>query len=33
MPGVWRGDFRSIGAGLCSILDMNFGELLFHALG
>jgi hypothetical protein len=30
--GAWRGDSRGIGAGLCRILDMNFAELLFHAL-
>jgi|SRR5215203_1075654 len=29
-PG--RGAFRSIGAGLYRVLDMNFGEFQFHAL-
>jgi hypothetical protein len=29
MQGVWRADFRGTGAGLCRILDMNFGEILF----
>jgi hypothetical protein len=28
-----EGAFRGIGAGLCRILDMNFREFLFHALG
>jgi hypothetical protein len=32
MRGGWRGDFRDTGAGICRILDMNFGEFLFHAL-
>jgi hypothetical protein len=27
------GDSRGIGSGLCRILDMNFREYLFHALG
>jgi hypothetical protein len=31
--GAWRGDCRGIGAGLCRILDMNFREFIFHALG
>jgi hypothetical protein len=32
--GVPRvGDSRGIGTVLCSILDMNFREYLFHALG
>ena len=26
MQGVWRGDFRSIGTGLCRRLDMDFYE-------
>jgi hypothetical protein len=26
------GVFRGTGVGLCRILDMNFGEFLFHAL-
>jgi hypothetical protein len=29
MWGVWRGDSRGIGAGLCRILDMNFREFVF----
>jgi len=33
MQGAWRGDCRGIVAGLCRILDMNFREFLFHALG
>jgi hypothetical protein len=33
MRGAWSGDSRGIGAGLCRILDMNFREYLFHALG
>jgi hypothetical protein len=33
MRGVLRGDFRGIGAGIYRILDMNFREYLFHALG
>jgi hypothetical protein len=32
MRGVLRGDFRSIGAGLCRIVDMNFREYLFQRL-
>ena len=32
MRGVWRGDSRGIGVGVCKILDMNFREYLFHAL-
>src|SRR5215218_5789910 len=32
MRGVLRGDSRGIGAGIYRILDMNFGEFLFHAL-
>jgi hypothetical protein len=31
--GVLDGVSRSIGPGLCGILDLDFGELLFHALG
>ena len=31
--GAWRGAFRGIGAPLCRILDMNFGEFVFHELG
>jgi hypothetical protein len=31
VPGV--GIFRGAGVRLCRILDMNFGEFLFHALG
>jgi hypothetical protein len=27
------GDFGGIGAGLCRILDTNFREFIFHALG
>jgi hypothetical protein len=27
------GVFRGTGVRLCRILDMNFGEFLFHALG
>jgi hypothetical protein len=27
------GDCRGVGAGICRILDMNFREFLFHALG
>jgi len=30
--GRLEGDCRSIGAGLCTILDMNFREFLFYAL-
>src|SRR5215207_11597602 len=30
--GAWRGRSRGIGAGLSRSLDMNFRELLFHAL-
>jgi hypothetical protein len=33
MQGAWRGVFRGTGVGLCTILDINFGEFLFHALG
>jgi hypothetical protein len=32
MQGAWTGVFRGSGVGLCSILDMNFREFLFHAL-
>jgi hypothetical protein len=32
MQGAWTGVFRGAGAGLCRILDVNFGEFLFHAL-
>jgi len=32
--GVHRvGDSRGIGAGICRILDMNFREFLFYAVG
>jgi hypothetical protein len=27
--GAWRGDCRGIGAGLCTILNLNFREFLF----
>jgi hypothetical protein len=33
MQGAWTGVFRGGGAGICSILDMNFREFIFHALG
>ena len=33
MQGAWRVAFRGIGAGLYRILDMNFREFVFHALG
>src|SRR5215203_5954183 len=32
MRGVWRGDSKGTGAGLCRILHVNFREFLFHAL-
>jgi hypothetical protein len=32
MQGAWTGVFRGAGVRLCRILDMNFGEFLFHAL-
>jgi hypothetical protein len=32
MRGIWRGGSVRIGAELCRILVMNFGEFLFHAL-
>jgi hypothetical protein len=32
MRGARDGDSRGIGAGLCTILDMNFRELIFYAL-
>src|SRR5215207_6375593 len=32
MRGVWRGDSKGTGAGLCRILRVNFREFLFHAL-
>jgi hypothetical protein len=28
--GAWRGDFRGIGAGICTMLDVNFREHLFY---
>src|SRR5215217_9051107 len=35
-PGPFRGAYRGatglVGVGLCSMLDMNFREFLFHAL-
>jgi hypothetical protein len=31
--GRLEGDCRGIGAGLCTILNLNFREILFHALG
>jgi hypothetical protein len=33
MQGAWMGVFRGAGVRLCRILDMNFGELLFQAVG
>jgi hypothetical protein len=33
MQGAWRGVFRGTGMMLNRILDMNFRESLFHALG
>jgi hypothetical protein len=33
MQGAWTGVFRGIRLRLCRILDMNFGENIFHALG
>jgi hypothetical protein len=33
MQGAWTGVFRGTGVMLCRILDMNFREFLFHALG
>jgi hypothetical protein len=27
-----EGDFRGIGAGICKILQVNFGEFIFHAI-
>jgi hypothetical protein len=33
MQGAWTGDSRGAGVRLCRILDMNFREYLFHALG
>jgi hypothetical protein len=32
MQGAWMGVFRGTGVRLCTILDMNFREFLFHAL-
>jgi hypothetical protein len=32
MRGAYRGNFRGAGVRLLRILDMNFGEFLFHAL-
>jgi hypothetical protein len=33
MQGAWTGVFRGIRLRLFRILDMNFAEFLFHALG
>jgi hypothetical protein len=33
MRGAWRGDSRGVGLELCKILDPNFVEFPFHALG
>ena len=32
MQGAWTGVFRGTGVRLCTILDMNFREYLFHAV-
>jgi hypothetical protein len=32
MLGAWTGVFRDTGVRLCTIVDMNFREFLFHAL-
>ena len=33
MQGAWTSVFRGAGVRLCRILDMNFGEFLFQAVG